>query len=834
MSPRFRDLVDADAGTRVVLQGNLAFALGCARSTISVANGYPGTPSTEVLDKGLMTVRDLMTVHWSVNEATAVASALGSAIAGADTVVTMKVPGLFQAADIVSTLAFYHETRGALVLYVATDFVPSSTQHVVDPRYFLHSCCLPIIEPRNHQDIYQAGGIAAEISREFHTPVVVLASGILCHSDGVVQLEAKSEPHMAELPADLRTHLLLPSISRANYNRARLERLPAISRWAGSSRLITETEGTDDLAIISYGMNEIVVKEALEHLPVNPSFLSVCLSNPLPFERIAEFAARHDNQVVVFEDGYRFVQDKLNQMGINARGKLRSSPNTDWTPDSVASYLTFSKTKPSDRRPDPPARPPNLCVGCPYVAFGQAVRRLKKKRKIDSVFGDIGCNTLLMFLDAIDTCACMGASESMRQGFVQARPELASKVLSVVGDSTEAHSGLDATRNAIYQGTPGVKVILDNSAAAMTGGQPSPTTDNLGGERLGQTHLPTVLRAEGADVIELDAYDMKGIETALRGALERAGEGAFTALVIKGPCIHDVPASDKLPQHQIDPDLCRACGLCSVCGGIEVDDAGIAHVGTQCTSCGGGAPVCEQFCKLDAFVEVDPSATASPPQRIATERLASVEPPSLDTLPETVRVEARGVGGQGILFLGKVLANLALTAGYGERNIIKGETHGMAQRGGSVSSTFGCGNAFSPVFRRGSVDALVALEASEVLRDGFIERLRPGGTIILNRAVIAPTTAPPDRVLSFDTIRASLSGLQVVVFDGPAITAALGDRAGRSTNVVALGVLSQIGPLAAFPEALWQQAIIASSDKAGAAVVEANLAAFEAGRELHG
>src|SRR5512137_1327872 len=116
-------LADAPAGQRVVLQGNLAFAVGCVRGGIHAADGYPGTPSTEVIDKGLRYVQDRMSVGWSVNEAVATGVSFGVTMSGADAVVTMKIPGLFQAADVVATVANFTAPRGGLVLYVASDFV---------------------------------------------------------------------------------------------------------------------------------------------------------------------------------------------------------------------------------------------------------------------------------------------------------------------------------------------------------------------------------------------------------------------------------------------------------------------------------------------------------------------------------------------------------------------------------------------------------------------------------------------------------------------------------------------------------------------------------------
>ena len=113
---------------------------------------------------------------------------------------------------------------------------------------------------------------------------------------------------------------------------------------------------------------------------------------------------------------------------------------------------------------------------------------------LDVVFGDIGCNTLLYFMNALDTGLAMGASEAERTGYILSRPEQAGRVISLIGDGTECHSGLDATRNAVYRNVPGVKVILDNSWTAMTGGQPSLTSpENLAGEEM-RFSLPDALK----------------------------------------------------------------------------------------------------------------------------------------------------------------------------------------------------------------------------------------------------------------------------------------------------------------------------------------------------
>lgn len=146
-----------------VLQGNLAFAVGCVRAGIHCADGYPGTPSWEVIDRGLSQVQNLIHVGWSVNEAVAAAVGHGHTLAGRDCVVTMKIPGLFQAADVFTSGSAFVQERGALIYYIASDFTPSSTQHVIDPRYLFKSCFVPVFEPRNHQELHEAAGIAVDM-----------------------------------------------------------------------------------------------------------------------------------------------------------------------------------------------------------------------------------------------------------------------------------------------------------------------------------------------------------------------------------------------------------------------------------------------------------------------------------------------------------------------------------------------------------------------------------------------------------------------------------------------------------------------------------------------
>ena len=209
----FTDMVKTVKGSKFVAQGNEAFALGVVHAGYHAADGYPGTPSTEVIDKYLSKVQDKINVGWSVNEAVAIGVGIGHAIAGFDTVVTMKTPGAFQAGDPITTSAFYTAQAGAFVLYVATDYVPSSTQHVIDLKYFFASARIPVLEPRDHQEMYDIAFEAVDISRKFNTPVVVLASGIHAHSEGLITTKEPRKIIPRELGSDMKNWMVMPGIA---------------------------------------------------------------------------------------------------------------------------------------------------------------------------------------------------------------------------------------------------------------------------------------------------------------------------------------------------------------------------------------------------------------------------------------------------------------------------------------------------------------------------------------------------------------------------------------------------------------------------------------------
>jgi len=836
MNKKIEAQISAPAGTAYIMQGNAAFALGVIHAGYHAATGYAGTPSTEVIDRTLAHAQNVMKVGWSVNEAVAVSTGVGHAIAGDDALVTMKIPGVFQAADAITTSAFFSGDSGALVIFAATDYVPASTQHVIDSRHFFASSRLPVLEPRNHQEMYDISRAAADLSRKYNTPIIILASGILCHSEALIRTNNPRKIEKRKLPDTLHDWMLLPTIARQNYNNTTRERIPEIQKWAETSELISESKGTDDWGIIVCGNTEGIVREALNGLNLNPSILSLGITNPIPQKRISEFCNRLSGKIFVIEDGDRFLEEKIRLLGLNIVGKDDQSVLTIWTPENVVEYFTKHLDLPESPKIqipnlEPLPRPPSICPGCSYKAFALSVARLKRQKKIYASFGDIGCSTLLFFNNALDTVSCMGASDPMRQGFVLSRPDMAHKVISVIGDSTECHSGMDGTRNAIFRNIPGVKVILDNYSTAMTGQQPAPSSkENLSGQPI-QFNLHKAIESEGGRTVVVDAYNVKEVDKALKEALKLAEEKVFTTLILEGECIHNIEKSKLTRDLEFDYDNCKNCDLCNICPGIETDDEKTPSFTSLCSNCASSSQVCLQQCPFDAIKLINENGKNNidiPLIEIPT----FAKPVKMDKskLPESLKIAIRGIGGQGNLFFGKVLTEVAMRTPYAETHIIKGDTLGMAQLGGSVISTFSCGNVFSSNLAPHSTDVLVVMEQSEVLRPGFIDLLKLDGTIILNEFSALPINAKKEDYPKIKSIKKVLNQYKIININANQIALDMNDKSGISTNVIIIGLLSMIDPFSKIPTEIWQSAILELSPNDF--FKSMNLSAYFRGREL--
>lgn len=199
----------------------------------------------------------------------------------------------------------------------------------------------------------------------------------------------------------------------------------------------------------------------------------------------------------------------------------------------------------------------------------------------------------------------------------------------------------------------------------------------------------------------------------------------------------------------------------------------------------------------------------------SAEVIASGEKIELD---RTLTVLLVGVGGQGTILAGSLLAMAAADAGL---DVKVSEIHGMSQRGGSVSTVVRMGEKVeSMVADPGCADVIVAFESVEALRAQ--DYLREGGKIFVNDEVIVPVSVAIGNFEMPEDIEAKLDELGAVRIPAGQIAREVGSP--RSTNVVLVGALSTALP---FSVEDWEDAI---SRRVPPKTVEANLKAFRKGR----
>ncbi|MDR9451512.1 MAG: thiamine pyrophosphate-binding protein, partial [Acidimicrobiia bacterium] len=351
--------------TQVVL-GDEAVALGALHAGVTAAYGYPGTPSTEILEYLLRSAGPGPKVAWCANEKTAYEAAVGVSMVGRRALVAMKHVGLNVAADPFINSALV-EIGGGLVVAVADDPGMHSSQNEQDSRYYADFARILCLEPADQQQAYEMTRQAFDLSERFHIPVMIRLVTRLAHSRSVVQ-PAPSRPQrpLGELP-DGSDWILLPANARRRWVDL-LERQPALLAHSESEAVLRLA--SDRLGVISTGIARNYFLENLTELPHEPSHLHIG-TYPIPIQAVRELAS-HVEQIVVLEDGYPYVERLLRGLlpgVLPIHGKLdgRVPASGELDPDVVRRALELP-----DRSPiglpqiDLAGRPPQLCRGCPH------------------------------------------------------------------------------------------------------------------------------------------------------------------------------------------------------------------------------------------------------------------------------------------------------------------------------------------------------------------------------------------------------------------------------------------------------------------------------------
>ncbi|MBP5395262.1 MAG: indolepyruvate ferredoxin oxidoreductase subunit alpha [Candidatus Methanomethylophilaceae archaeon] len=593
------------------LMGNEAIAMGALAAGLNVIAGYPGTPSTEVLETVAKRRGKDVYVEWSVNEKAGMEVAAGAAYSGARSMVTMKQVGLNVASDPLMSLA-YIGVKGAMVVMVADDPGPISSQTEQDTRTFASYSKLPCFDPSSVQEAYDMIQEAMEFSERYHTPVIFRPTTRVCHAYASIDVKDENECASNEpegFVKDPSKWVIFPRLSYRNHIaiEARNEEISEVFSEYARNEICGDVKSRKGIAT-----NGAPFANVMESLPSKvPKVLKVATPFPFPEKLAVEFLKDLDEVLCieeldpVIERNLIFVCGKYN-LKTKIRGMLThdivtaGEKDRDMIRSAMAEFMGCECPAPVAREqpPELPVRPPVLCAGCPHRASFLAVKEATKGKK--TVYcGDIGCYTLgnAMPLDMVDTCLCMGAGITISQGIGRVAPD--TECFAFAGDSTFFASAMTGVVNAVYNQAELTVIILDNSTTAMTGHQPHPGTGRtMMGEIVEKVDIVSVLKGIGVQTVE--TADPLKFDEAVETVKRVSSAKGVKAIIFRSPCI----ALFRPESHmEVVSEKCIGCKRCIKnlgCPAISLDGKKAVIDPMTCNACG----LCTYYCKSDAIRKV--------------------------------------------------------------------------------------------------------------------------------------------------------------------------------------------------------------------------------------
>ena len=587
------------------VMGNGAIALGALSAGVNLVTGYPGTPSSEILENIQKYSDGSVHMEWSVNEKSAMEVAASAAYSGARTLVTMKQVGLNVASDPLMSLA-YVGVKGGMVIVSADDPGPISSQTEQDTRMFAEFCRIPVFDPTSPEEAYQMIQDAFAYSEKYKTPVLFRPTTRVCHAYASVEVpETWNYNEYEGFVKDSKKWVIFPRLSFMNHAMIE-ERNPKIGEDF-SSYAMNCMQGRGKKAVFASGVSYAYAKECLQDY----SDVRFCkIGTPYPFpESFVLSCLEGVEEVLCVEELSPYIESALlkiigkHQLPIKVYGKLTGhiassgENSTDSLRKVLGDFLGITLEQEQidlSDRPSLPVRPPVLCAGCPHRASFYAVKKAMIGKK--SYFcGDIGCYTLgnAMPLDMVDTCLCMGAGITMAQGFHWVDKD--ATCFAFVGDSTFFASGMTGVVNALYNEADMILCVLDNSTTAMTGHQPHPGTGrNMMGDVVAKVSITKIL--EGMGVQKVVTVNPLNLQESVDAVKECASLPGVKAIIFKSPCV----AITKPQGTAVISDACIGCKRCIReigCPAIVVKDGKVTIEEGLCTGCG----LCSQICPVHAI-----------------------------------------------------------------------------------------------------------------------------------------------------------------------------------------------------------------------------------------
>ncbi len=586
--------------------GNGAIALGALSAGVNLVAGYPGTPSSEIIETVSKYPHEGVHLEWSVNEKAALEVAAAAAYCGARTLVTMKQVGLNVASDPLMSLA-YVGVKGGMVIVSADDPGPISSQTEQDTRRFADFCRIPVFDPSTPEEAYSMIRDAFEYSEKYHTPVLFRPTTRVCHAYAAIEVPDVFEPHEYEgFVKDSQKWVIFPRLSHRNHGLIEERNVRIGQDFSGYTQNIVR--GTSARAVVTSGVSYAYVRECTSDRE-DIKLIRIATAFPFPEDFILRSLEGTD-EVICIEELSPYIEEQIlktvgrHHLNVKVHGKMDGSVphngemSTELVADILGRYLGMELGKSVidiQDAPQLPLRPSVLCAGCPHRASFYAVKRAMTGQKA-YYCGDIGCYTLgnAMPLDMVDTCLCMGAGITMAQGFSHVDKEAV--CFAFVGDSTFFASGMTGVVNAVYNEANMILCVLDNSTTAMTGHQPHPGTGrNMMGNIVEKVDIAMVL--EGIGVTSIQTVDPLDLNAAISAVQKAASISGVKAILFRSPCIALTKSHDRC---SVDRDKCINCKKCIReigCPALVTVDVKVTIDRNLCTGCG----LCVQICPVSAI-----------------------------------------------------------------------------------------------------------------------------------------------------------------------------------------------------------------------------------------
>jgi indolepyruvate ferredoxin oxidoreductase alpha subunit len=636
-----------------VLLGNEAIARGLVEAGCQFFAAYPGTPSSEILPAVVRFKKENkldLYVEWSTNEKVAFENALAASYTGKRAAVAMKQVGLNVATDPLMSAA-YIGTIGGFVIISCDDPGPFSSQTEQDTRFMAMFAKVPVFDPANPKEAQQMLPMAFDLSEKYQVPVILRPVLRVSHAQQTISFnpirnierKATFQHNPQRWSATPRFRFILHKQLNA-----KLKNIAGAFNAATSLNFIENDRNGAVLGIISGGIGYAIARDILfeKNLQREIPILKIGTPFPFPAELVEAFLLKCD-YVLILEETEPVIEIQIRDKS-KVIGRLDGAiPNEgEMLPETITRVITDLCRRfsiPIEESPSTlslenlvaalglPIRRPTLCSGCPHRASFFAI----KKAFPDAILpSDIGCYTLGMNLESVDTCHDMGAAITFGSGLYQAYRQDGKNIpiIATIGDSTFYHSGSQGLLNAVYNGAKFILVILDNSITAMTGMQPTPesgiTADGHPGQSLS---IEELVKGCGVKYIRVvNPYDIHGMITETQKAHKytQQRDGGMAVLIARYPCIiyqkeqlkikpvkveirHAPPPGKGLSQKktgETDKSLLpvfqdESCGQCDTCmiqcpeGAISKTETGYAIDPQKCTGC----RVCVRECPTSAI-----------------------------------------------------------------------------------------------------------------------------------------------------------------------------------------------------------------------------------------